>query len=714
MHRLVRLAMIMLFILGICFSISALLKPTGPGTAKGNDLSINSPPLMDPTTSQDTGGEITSGWQTILNETFSGSWPWSGWTVTDLKPDNKIIYWGTDQYRCHSGNMAAWPARSGRDGRDPTVISNDYFNNMDTRMVFGPFNLSDANTANISFWMWWEMQNPNDFLKFEISHDNSQFIEMGRWSGTSTGWQQITISLDQLVGDNSVWVSWRFISNNSVVYDGPWIDDILIQKFVVGTVDVEGTVFYNNRKGYNVQAIFTKVMLYDADRYQPDDIIAEGYTDVNGDYKFLGIENFDNDDYIDPDHRLDLYIIVETYYEENDITPHENKVTNFIGQFYTWSTPKKENVPDGTYKLYPTIYATSENLVAMWIFQDINYAWNRIFTKTNPPFDPGSVSAKWEKDAICYPFDPVICNSFFYGGLGGPFIFISDAYRLSSDAVIHEASHNYMYNSTGWWWSNSSCWNHNFFVETDVNCAWSEGWAEFLPLVVNGDHCFDFGIVPCTGVWDIDYFDLENHGQGDDDPTGDIVEGRIAGALLDIYDDTDDGYDSIYYELDPIVYFTLLTNPVKSSLQAFWEAYSQFRGDHNNHGLVKAIYQNTIDYDTPPRFTTPIRDLNLYKNFQRVEIDLGAIVKDDERIIEDKESSYLELNYMPFSSSGCIVSINSGVIMISPVINFVGICDVIVTVDDGLPFHSTSDEFQVIITDPKYAILINIYFKLTR
>lgn len=58
-------------------------------------------------------------------------------------------------------------------------------------------------------------------------------------------------------------------------------------------------------------------------------------------------------------------------------------------------------------------------------------------------------------------------------------------------------------------------------------------------------------------------------------------------------------------------------------------------------------------------------------------------------------------------------SVDNGVLTIAPESNFVGICDVTIRVDDGIPVHFTSDDFQVNITDPKYAILLNLYFMIT-
>ncbi len=89
----------------------------------------------------------------VKHETFEGSFPNSGWTVTDLSNDGYERKWDYDNYKHSVGNWAAWPARGGTDGYDPSPTNHYYFNNMNTRMTYGPFDLSDAALAEVSFWL---------------------------------------------------------------------------------------------------------------------------------------------------------------------------------------------------------------------------------------------------------------------------------------------------------------------------------------------------------------------------------------------------------------------------------------------------------------------------------------------------------------------------------------------------------------------------------
>ena len=116
-------------------------------------------------------------WQKITTQTFEGAFPSTGWTVNDLSEDGYERYWDDDDYRPHLGGWAAWPANGGADGIYPSPGNDNYPNNMNTRMIYGPFDLSDAVKADIYFWLWREIEAGYDYLAFEISHDGIAFQE---------------------------------------------------------------------------------------------------------------------------------------------------------------------------------------------------------------------------------------------------------------------------------------------------------------------------------------------------------------------------------------------------------------------------------------------------------------------------------------------------------------------------------------------------------
>jgi hypothetical protein len=74
----------------------------------------------------------------------------------------------------------------------------------------------------------------------------------------------------------------------------------------------------------------------------------------------------------------------------------------------------------------------------------------------------------------------------------------------------------------------------------------------------------------------------------------------VAGALYDLVDSTDENFDSATFGFYCITDI-LTQEPREESFSAFWDSWKISVSNHQ-HDAVRAIYQNTIDYDTPPRF----------------------------------------------------------------------------------------------------------------
>lgn len=183
--------------------------PTGAGSAAG--------PAAPP-----------SGWQVIKVEDFEGTFPDVGWEVKDVKNDGYDRKWGRDDFKPYGGTWSVWPASGGNHAVDPG--SGVYPNDLDTQMIYGPFDLSDALDAQVDFWLWLETEvGFGDALKINTSADGSIFAEREEWEG-SLDWTEITVDLADYIGDDTVWVRWDFHSDESVGLGGAFIDDINISK----------------------------------------------------------------------------------------------------------------------------------------------------------------------------------------------------------------------------------------------------------------------------------------------------------------------------------------------------------------------------------------------------------------------------------------------------------------------------------------------------
>lgn len=175
-----------------------------------------------------------SNWYLTYAQGFEGDFPPPGFVAVDLSTDSFDRKWAADDYRRLEGLQAVWPARGGDHGRDPVAGNDNYFNNMDTRLIFGPFDLSQALAAELQFAMIQEVYYP-DQLRFEASTNGVNFAQLQYWGVTYEGWITETISLDNYIGDNSVWVAWRFVSNDNTTRDGPWVDKIELWEYRLPT-----------------------------------------------------------------------------------------------------------------------------------------------------------------------------------------------------------------------------------------------------------------------------------------------------------------------------------------------------------------------------------------------------------------------------------------------------------------------------------------------
>jgi hypothetical protein len=184
-------------------------------------------------------------WQLLKYETFEGAFPNSDWSVFGGTTGGLDMYWDDDDARPHAGSWAAWPANGGTNGIDPAVYC--YPNNLDTWMIYGPFDLSDADDAATVFDLWRSIETGYDYVYFGVSNDGTNFY--GYFWDDQVSWETKSIYYGSYVGDSSVWVGWYFHSDNSVTYPGPWIDEIAVWKSVTNTPQVYvDSVRTTNRK----------------------------------------------------------------------------------------------------------------------------------------------------------------------------------------------------------------------------------------------------------------------------------------------------------------------------------------------------------------------------------------------------------------------------------------------------------------------------------
>jgi hypothetical protein len=122
----------------------------------------------------------------------------------------------------------------------------------------------------------------------------------------------------------------------------------------------------------------------------------------------------------------------------------------------------------------------------------------------------------------------------------------------------------------------------------------------------------------------------------------------------------------------------------------------------NKHHAVRGIYQNTIDYDTAPRFEPPLPDHCVLQDHSYFHpIDLWAYTTDDESA--DGELSYQIAN---LPDSRCGISLESHWINISPQSGWLGSCDVVIRVSDSI--KPVTDSFTITVVP----VVGNVYMPI--
>ena len=226
----------------------------------------------------------------------------------------------------------------------------------------------------------------------------------------------------------------------------------------------------------------------------------------------------------------------------------------------------------------------NNNERAYWSQRDLQDTWRFIYFNGDVSGStPGPSTVLWKIDST---------DGAYYSH-GGE-VHLKGEDPLSDTVVIHEYSHNIMYTVYG----NTippapNCSPHYVQGTSSTGCAWVEGWAEFIPSVVNNDPTYRWA----SGASQ----NLENPTwptAGWDD--GDGVEGRVAGALWDIYDSNNEGDDQYTEPADFAPFWDIFYNQNDNTMYQHWLAWLAYGYNNSSAGPLMSMYQSTINYRTGP------------------------------------------------------------------------------------------------------------------
>jgi subtilisin family serine protease len=176
-------------------------------------------------------------WTIIYADDFEGSFP-GQWDVY-----GGTYYWNQRNCRPHAGTYSAWAVGG---GGGPLSCGSNYPNDVETWLVHGPFDLSDATAAELIVTFWLNTELDWDELAFAYSPDDGNYYGLG-WSGSSGDWTDDVLDMADMLGDSSVWVAIIFQSDGSNNYpEGGYVDDVVVRKCTYDTC-LDSSVEFRSR-----------------------------------------------------------------------------------------------------------------------------------------------------------------------------------------------------------------------------------------------------------------------------------------------------------------------------------------------------------------------------------------------------------------------------------------------------------------------------------
>lgn len=161
----------------------------------------------------------TGEWLAYLFDDFEGDFP--GYWLLNGSPA-----WGVTSYRSSSGNYSVWCA-----GSDYSP-GGGYLNNMNSWMIDGPFDMTEAKNVELYFDYWINSETDYDSLFVGVSTDGESFYGFS-YSGDSEGWLfDEKINFAEYAGVKNLYIAVQFKSDNiNCSYEGSYIDNIELDAF---------------------------------------------------------------------------------------------------------------------------------------------------------------------------------------------------------------------------------------------------------------------------------------------------------------------------------------------------------------------------------------------------------------------------------------------------------------------------------------------------
>lgn len=359
---------------------------------------------------------------------------------------------------------------------------------------------------------------------------------------------------------------------------------------------VVGSFSYSNSDGSTRPARNWQVEAWDADTTSGDDRLAVGSTDDNGNYQLC----FGNDDCFLCGGQ-DVYVVFRAQ-------------SAFVGMQrsdgasrFAYVSRKFDDVGDGSTTVIPAPSVPAAEMRGLQAYDEVVDAWKFV-----APGDHCWDGLARPSDRICQVqivWNPSAAWAGAKCGQASACYYTStDTMYLSADdpkfrnIVAHEAGHAVMdYSYHGAFPATTNCNPHSIWIKSSTTCAWTEGWADWFGAATYGSPTF---VTPTFT------FDLESPTWGSPSwfEEGDEVEGRIAGALIDIIDGSNEGFWDRHTESVANIFQTLRSH-VSNTFNEFWDGHRRADGlPVDTPDVAATLYQSTIFFGFFYLFYDPLAD----------------------------------------------------------------------------------------------------------
>lgn len=243
------------FLTGLLLSLTVMASPPEQASPRGTGSGTLWRPLAPSQQGRSNAIRIPLSpdqWTTILSENFEGTWPppASNWMVfdNDNPPSTNGEYFWANRCAGRNSTRSAWGIGGGANGH-ALACGASYPNLLDSWMVYGPMDLSQATAAEMNFYFWVNTEcvgtncgTKRDRLWAVVSTNGTNFSGnwwAGNWyqdsSADPNGWVAGSLNLNSYAGQPRVWIAFIFDSDATQVYPGgAYVDDVVVRAYGAG------------------------------------------------------------------------------------------------------------------------------------------------------------------------------------------------------------------------------------------------------------------------------------------------------------------------------------------------------------------------------------------------------------------------------------------------------------------------------------------------